>query len=85
MEAFAAYTAQTDFEVGRVLETLGEVGQRENTLVIWEIGDNGSSMEGTLNGVFNETSSLNGSPEIRATYSSTSRRSAVLLHTITYP
>jgi arylsulfatase len=63
MEAFAAYTAQTDFEVGRVLETLGEVGQRENTLVIWEIGDNGSSMEGTLNGVFNEMSSLNGSPE----------------------
>ncbi len=63
MEAFAAFTAQTDHEVGRVLEALDEVGQRDNTLVIWEIGDNGSSMEGTLSGVFNEMSSLNGSHE----------------------
>ncbi len=63
MEAFAAYTAQTDHEVGRVLAVLDEVGQADNTLVIWEIGDNGSSMEGTLNGVFNEMCSLNGSQE----------------------
>ena len=63
MEAFAAYTAQTDFEVGRVLDALRDTGQLDNTLVIWEIGDNGSSMEGTLNGVFNEMSSLNGVPE----------------------
>jgi len=63
MEAFAAYTAQTDYEVGRVLAALDEVGQADNTLVIWEIGDNGSSMEGTLNGVFNEMSCLNGSQE----------------------
>ena len=63
MEAFAAFTAQTDHEVGRVLETVDEVGQADNTLVIWVIGDNGSSMEGTLNGVFNEMSALNGTPE----------------------
>ena len=63
METFAAYTAQTDFEVGRVLDALDAVGQADNTLVIWEIGDNGSSMEGTLNGCFNEMSSLNGVPE----------------------
>jgi len=63
METFAGYTAQTDHEVGRVLAALDEIGQADNTLVIWEIGDNGASMEGTLSGVFNEMSSLNGVPE----------------------
>jgi arylsulfatase A-like enzyme len=63
METFAAYTAQTDFHVGRVLDALDAVGQTDNTLVFWEIGDNGSSMEGTLNGVFNEMVSLNGQQE----------------------
>ena len=60
MEMFAAFTAQTDHEVGRVLDSLEEIGQSDNTLVMWEIGDNGASMEGTLNGVFNEMASLNG-------------------------
>jgi arylsulfatase A-like enzyme len=63
METFAAYTAQTDFHVGRVLDALDAVGQTDNTLIFWEIGDNGSSMEGTLNGVFNEMVSLNGQEE----------------------
>src|SRR5262249_42829604 len=63
METFAAYTAQTDYEVGRILDALRHTGQLDNTLVIWEIGDNGASMEGTFNGVFNEMSSLNGVPE----------------------
>jgi arylsulfatase len=63
MEAFAGFTAQTDYEVGRVIAALDEVGQADNTLVMWIIGDNGASMEGTLNGVFNEMCSLNGSHE----------------------
>jgi len=63
METFAGYTAQTDYEVGRILDALEQVGQIGNTLIFWEIGDNGASMEGTLNGVFNEMSSLNGVPE----------------------
>jgi arylsulfatase A-like enzyme len=63
MEVFAAYTAQTDHEVGRVLDALEEVGQLNNTLVIWEIGDNGASMEGTLSGAFNELATLQGVPE----------------------
>lgn len=60
MEAFAAYTAQTDYEVGRVLDALEEIGQLHNTLVFWIIGDNGASMEGTLNGCFNEIAALGG-------------------------
>jgi len=63
METFAAYTAQTDYHVGRLLDAIGAIGQLDNTLVFWEIGDNGASMEGTLNGVFNEMVSLNGQKE----------------------
>jgi arylsulfatase len=63
MEAFAGYTAQTDHEVGRIIDAIEGMGQLNNTLIFWEIGDNGASMEGTLNGVFNEMSSLNGVPE----------------------
>jgi arylsulfatase len=63
MEAFAGYTAQTDHEVGRVIQSVEDMGQLDNTLILWEIGDNGASMEGTLNGVFNEMSSLNGLAE----------------------
>jgi arylsulfatase len=60
MEVFAAYTAQTDHEVGRVLEALQEMDQLHNTLVFWEIGDNGASFEGTLSGAFNEIATLEG-------------------------
>ncbi len=63
VEAFAAYTAQTDYEVGRVLDALDETGQTDNTLVMWEIGDNGASIEGTLGGVFNEFTALAGIKE----------------------
>ncbi|WP_205195146.1 arylsulfatase [Chitinophaga sp. Cy-1792] len=67
MEAFAAYTAQTDYEIGKILDALQNIGQLENTLVICEIGDNGSSMEGSLNGLFNEMLGLNGLQEDPAT------------------
>jgi arylsulfatase len=63
METFAAFTAQTDHEVGRVIDAIRDIGQLDNTLIMWEIGDNGASMEGTLNGVFNEMVSLNGQQE----------------------
>jgi arylsulfatase A-like enzyme len=63
METFAAYTAQTDHEVGRILDALEAIGQLNNTLVFWEIGDNGASMEGGANGVFNEMAALNGEKE----------------------
>lgn len=63
MEAFAAYTAQTDYEVGRVLDALDEMGATKDTLILWEIGDNGSSMEGTLYGAYNEFASMGGIAE----------------------
>jgi arylsulfatase A-like enzyme len=63
METFAAYTAQTDYELGRLLDTLEEIGQVDNTLVFCSIGDNGASMEGGLYGCFNEMTGLSGVAE----------------------
>ncbi len=63
MEAFAAYTAQTDHEVGRLVDEVEAMGQLDNTLIFWEIGDNGASMEGSLNGLFNEMVGLGGEKE----------------------
>jgi arylsulfatase len=63
MEAFAAYTAQTDYEMGRILAAFDRVGQLDNTLVIAIIGDNGASMEGGPYGAFNELAILGGTPE----------------------
>jgi arylsulfatase len=66
MEAFAGFTAQTDHEVGRVLDAIEQVGQLRNTLVIWIVGDNGASMEGTPHGAFNEMAALFGVPDDEA-------------------
>ncbi len=63
MEAFAAFTAQTDYEIGRILDALEQTGQMDNTLVMCMIGDNGASMEGTLYGAFNELAPIGGFPE----------------------
>lgn len=46
--------AQTDYEIGRVLDRIKELGQEDNTLVILMIGDNGASGEGSLQGLANE-------------------------------
>lgn len=63
METFAAYTAQTDYEIGRILDALEGTGQLNNTLTICIIGDNGASMEGSLQGAFNELATIGGIPE----------------------
>jgi arylsulfatase len=54
METYAAYLTYTDYEVGRVVQTLKELNQLENTLIFVIIGDNGASKEGDLNGVIND-------------------------------
>jgi arylsulfatase A-like enzyme len=54
MEVYAAAVAQSDYEIGRILDSLQESGQLDNTLVIYIEGDNGASAEGTLQGTTNE-------------------------------
>lgn len=60
MEVYAAYLAYTDHEIGRVIQTIDDMGKLDNTLVIYISGDNGSSAEGTPNGTPNEMTTFNG-------------------------
>ena len=50
MEVYAAFLAQTDYEVGRLLASIRADGHNEDTIVFYISGDNGSSAEGTPEG-----------------------------------
>jgi arylsulfatase A-like enzyme len=45
-EVYAGYTAQTDYETGRLLQAIKDEGKSENTIVLWIFGDNGASAQG---------------------------------------
>jgi len=60
MEVYAAYLAETDYEVGRVIQAFKTTGRYNNTLIIWIHGDNGASAEGSLYGTPSEVMSVNG-------------------------
>jgi arylsulfatase len=62
MEVYAGFQENTDYQIGRVVQALEAMGQRENTLIIAIWGDNGSSMEGTETGTFNEITTITGIP-----------------------
>ena len=49
-DVFAAYTAYTDHEIGRVIQEVADQGKLDNTLIIYICGDNGTSSEGTTLG-----------------------------------
>ncbi|TWU34533.1 Arylsulfatase [Novipirellula aureliae] len=49
-EVFAAYVAYTDHEIGRVIQTVEDLGKLDNTLIIYVSGDNGTSAEGSTIG-----------------------------------
>jgi arylsulfatase len=59
-EVYAGYTAYTDYEIGRVIQQVEDMGRLDNTLVIYIDGDNGTSPEGTLSGTPNQYTSYNG-------------------------
>lgn len=63
-EVFAAFAAYTDDEIGRVIQQVEDMGELENTLIIYIHGDNGTSPEGTLLGTPNQYASFNGILEI---------------------
>ena len=63
MEVFAGFTAETDFEMGRMLEVVRSLPDADNTIVLYQVGDNGASAEGGLVGLLNENSFFNGVPE----------------------
>jgi arylsulfatase len=63
MEVFAGFGEHTDFEVGRLITAIEDLGQLDNTLVFYIVGDNGASAEGGMNGLFNEMTYFNGVSE----------------------
>ncbi|MDF9875875.1 arylsulfatase [Cellulosimicrobium cellulans] len=60
MEVYAGFLEHTDHHVGRLIDTLEDLGVLDDTLVYYIVGDNGASAEGTVNGAFNEMANFNG-------------------------
>ena len=63
-EVFAGYAAYTDYEIGRVVQEVQDEGKLDNTLIIYIVGDNGTSAEGTLEGTYNDMTAYNGIFEV---------------------
>ena len=63
MEVYAAALTYADHQMGRILDAIDDLGQLDNTLVIYIQGDNGASAEGGFNGLLNEMTFFNGIPE----------------------
>ena len=59
-EVFAGYLAYTDNEIGRLIDAVEQLGELDNTLVVYIVGDNGASPEGGLTGTDNEAKRFNG-------------------------
>jgi len=60
MEVYAGYMEHTDHHVGRLIDSLKDLGILEDTLIYVVLGDNGASAEGSLQGTFNEMATLTG-------------------------
>jgi Sulfatase len=67
MEVYAGFLEHTDHHIGRLVDTLEDLGILDDTLVYYIIGDNGASAEGTPHGCFNETVVLNGASGLETT------------------
>ena len=67
MEVYAGFLEHTDHHIGRLVDTLEDLGVLEDTLVYYIIGDNGASAEGTIQGSFNEMMMLNGAAALETT------------------
>ena len=60
VEIFAAFEAYNDYEIGRVIQAVEDMGKLDNTLIIYINGDNGTSAEGGPMGTPNEVAWFNG-------------------------
>jgi arylsulfatase A-like enzyme len=60
MEVYAGFMEYVDYNVGRLVDSIKNLGILDDTLIYYIIGDNGASAEGTLNGTYNEMINFNG-------------------------
>jgi arylsulfatase len=63
-DVFAAYVAYNDYEIGRVIQAVQDMGKLDNTLIIYITGDNGTSSEGSMMGAPNNMTVYNGVLEL---------------------
>ena len=63
MEVYAAALSHADHQIGRVVGAIDEIGELDNTLIIYIMGDNGASAEGSPQGLLNEMTFFNNIPE----------------------
>ena len=61
-EIYAGFVAQTDYEVGRLLEAVGQGRRADNTLIVYIAGDNGASGEGGVEGANTDATLSSGVP-----------------------
>jgi arylsulfatase A-like enzyme len=52
-EVFAGFLEHVDAQVGKLVEAIERMGLRDDTLIIYIVGDNGPSGEGSLTGTLN--------------------------------
>ncbi|MCJ7741804.1 MAG: sulfatase-like hydrolase/transferase [Methanoregula sp.] len=64
MEVYAGYMEHTDYQIGRVVDAIKDLGILDDTLIIYITGDNGGSGEGGPNGTFNWMIPLNGAADL---------------------
>jgi len=59
MEVYSGFGEYCDHEIGRLFDAIGDAGQSDNTLIFYIIGDNGTSAEGGMSGMFSEMTYFN--------------------------
>lgn len=63
MEVFAGFLAHTDYHIGQLLDNIKQTPGMENTMIVYIVGDNGASAEGSLTGTTNNIMTQNGFPD----------------------
>jgi arylsulfatase len=58
MEVYAGALSHADYQIGRVIDAIADSGQLDNTMIIFIMGDNGASAEGSLQGTTNEVATV---------------------------
>ena len=61
-EVYAGFLSHTDHEIGRLLDSLEQAGELDNTIIVF-CSDNGASGEGGPDGSVNENKFFNGIPD----------------------
>jgi arylsulfatase A-like enzyme len=62
-EVFAGFVEHADTQIGRLIDAIEQMGLRDDTLIVYVVGDNGPSAEGTLTGTLNVMRTMLGLPD----------------------